>query len=196
MILSDLLSQRRSALESQLGSAPSGAGSASLCVGVMAGSLAFGLMADQDEGLTVQFHPDDDGTGELAVTVRFAGFAGSSAAWFHEHELLTFTDRLAGFPLPDDGSLRIAGGYWSQSRQGDLDEEHVSLAVRPLGRRGQLGVTAHVSTPSDYDSLGIVHVAHVVIPTTYESLLRFASELRSMIEGKMQEARLSPEELL
>lgn len=109
---------------------------------------------------------------------------------------MTFTDRLAGFPLPDDGSLHIAGGYWSQSRHGHLDEKRVSLAVRPLGRLGQLGVTAHVSTPSDYNSLGIVHVAQVVVPTAYESVLRFASELRLMLEGKVDEARLSAEKLL
>lgn len=151
-------------------------------------------MVDQEDGLVARFSRDDDGTGELAVDVRFRDFSGSSAAWFHEHELLAFTDQLCGFPLAEDDPVRVAGGYWSQERSGELAEEHVSLSVLPSGRRGQLEVTAHVATPSDYGRLGAVD-ARVVLPTTYEALRRFAGELRLVVRGQAPEARLDVEEL-
>jgi hypothetical protein len=42
--------------------------------------LASLAMVDQEDGLVARFGRDDDGTGELAVDVRFRDFSGSSAA--------------------------------------------------------------------------------------------------------------------
>jgi len=144
-----------------------------------------------DDGLLVRWEfRDTDGTGKLEVAAQYQGFAGQSAAWFSDADLLTFADRLTTFPLGEQ-HISISGGYL------DPAEDHVALTVQARGRRGQLGVTAHLVVPRDYrsDVEWSSSEARLEVLTTYEALGRFASELRHLVSGQVEEARLDAETL-
>lgn len=74
-------------------------------------------------------------------------------------------------------------------------EEHVGLTVQARGRRGQLGVTVRVSTPSDdrSDSSWSSRTVVVEVLTTYEAVSRFASEVEHLQDGPGSEAWLVAE---
>jgi hypothetical protein len=128
------------------------------------------------DGIVVRFeHRDTDGTGVLAVGARSTGFAGD----------------LRSSPFADQ-RVHIGGGYWTP--RGELDE-HVGLAARALSRRGQLGVTAHLTVPSGHwaHADGPVCEVFVEVPTSYEALGRFAAELSGLVHGTLEDASLTAE---
>ena len=103
-------------------------------------------MGEERDGLVLRYdYRDTDKTGRLSAEVQFGGFAGMSSAWFGEAELVEFAARLLSYPLSDTG-FHLRGGY---GPDGGAFEEHVSLTVRAVGRRGQVGLVAHLATPAD-----------------------------------------------
>ena len=146
-----------------------------------------------DDGLLARWeYRDTDGTGQLGVLARYEGFAGVSVAWFSDADLLAFAHRLgATYPLGEQ-QLSVSGGYGSPD-----EEEHVALTVRARGRRGQLGVSVHLAVPSDSrsDVEWSSSDVRLEVLTTYEALGRFASELRHLVSGTVDEARLDAETL-
>lgn len=147
-------------------------------------SLAVELERD---GLRVRYeYRDDDGTGVLTAEVRFGGFAGESRAWFSDGDLLEFADHLRTYPLGEQ-QFHVSGGY----RTDDGVDEHVGMTVRAIGFRGLTGVAAHLATPPDRVDYGAsVSEVRVEVLTSYEALGRFASELRNLVAGNLQEAWL------
>lgn len=87
-------------------------------------------MATED-GLVLTYVNDEDGTGRLTVHASFEGFSGVGAAYFDNGQLLRFAERLLAFPLPKDGCVDLAGGFWSPTADA-LEEEHVGFASYPL----------------------------------------------------------------
>lgn len=135
---------------------------------------------------------DTDGTGELSAEVRFGGFAGASSAWFSNEELLGFAGRLTTFPL-GDSEFGVAGGYGS-----DEDfEERVGLTARAVGGRGQVGLVAHLASEAEHPTYSGTSLSEVRVEvlTSYEALRRFSVELRRLVEGTADEARLDAEVL-
>ncbi len=142
------------------------------------------------EGLVLSYYDDGDGTGELAVSASFDGFSGASAAYFSASELLQFAGRLSAFPLPDEAGIEIAGGYWSSTAE-VLEVELVGLRVRPVRRRGQVGVRTHLSTRPD-DVL-LRHEVTINVLTSYEALRRFSSDLPALVRGEVSEVEVAAE---
>ncbi len=135
------------------------------------------------------FRDDRDGTGALTVSMRSDGWSGISSAHFAKRDLLTFAQEILTFPIPAHTAFRVAGGYWQEP--GDvLEEDLVSLTVRPVGPRGQIGVTTHLGTPSD-DPPPREVTAEVL--TTYEALRQFSTHLTALVAGELAEARLDVE---
>jgi hypothetical protein len=133
---------------------------------------------------------DDDGTGIVAVEARFRSFAGASAAWFTDDDMLQFADQLLTYPL-GNRRIQVSGGYGSED--GGIDE-HVGLTVRAIGHRGLVGVQAHVATPDDHVHHGAsVSEVRVEVLTSYEALGRFSRELARLIKGEQNEAELDAE---
>jgi hypothetical protein len=145
--------------------------------------------------LTVRYpYRDTDGTAVMAAEAACGAFAGSSSAWFADDEVVRFAEELLLYPLDEGRPVHLSGGY---SADGALaGEEHVGLTVRPVGRRGQVGVTVHLATPSDqHDLVEGVGDVRVVLPVSYEGLRRFATELRDLVAGCVDEAALDLEVL-
>ncbi|MPQ99020.1 hypothetical protein GB931_14025 [Modestobacter sp. I12A-02628] len=145
---------------------------------------------DDRDGLLVRFvYRDTDRTGELGVQVRSGGFAGAAAAWFGDDELLGFSGRLTACPL-GDSRPGISGGYTEDGHVA----EYVGLTARAVGRRGQVGVLVHLATAIEHPGSSTGEV-RVEVMTSYEALGRFAAQLRQLVEGTADEARLDAEEV-
>lgn len=138
------------------------------------------------DGVSLTFFLEDDSTGELHVTVRSKGFSGRSSAWFAVDELRAFASALAAFPVGEDASRGIAGGYFA--RTGGLEQVHVAISVLPTDGRGTLGARVRVATPSPGAIAG--HVAEVEFKTTYGALASFSAQLSRLGEGRVSEAAL------
>lgn len=150
-------------------------------------------MGEELDGLVLRYeYRDDDETGVLGVEVRFAGFAGASSAWFSDEDLLGFADRLLTYPL-GDSEFGVSGGY---GRDEDF-EERVGLTARAVGGRGQVGVVAHLASAAEHPTYSGTSLSEVRVEvlTSYEALGRFSAELRRLVEGTADEARLDAEVL-
>ena len=151
-------------------------------------------MGEERDGLVLRYdYRDTDKTGRLSAEVQFDGFAGTSSAWFGEAELVGFAARLRTYPLGDT-RFHLRGGY---ELDGGAFEEHVGLTVSAVGRRGQVGMEAHLVTPADHHAHpgSTPSEVRVEVPTTYEALAGFSSELTRMLAGTADQARLDAEVL-
>lgn len=151
-------------------------------------SLASGTVADEVDGLFLRYeYRDTDGTGELRARARYGGFAGASSAWFSDDQLLEFADQLLQRP-DGDAQCRVSGGTGTE----DAFEEHVGLTLA-LGLRGEVVVVAHLSTPNNPESnpgSSSRSEARVEILTWMGALQRFSSQLKDLVAGTAEEARL------
>src|SRR5579862_3714004 len=92
--------------------------------------------------LRLRFSDDGDGTGELQARAEADGFAGESGAYFGTTELEEFAKAVGTFPLPvGDKRLSISGGFWSQERRGELEQELLGITVYFADAlRGYIGI--------------------------------------------------------
>lgn len=139
-------------------------------------------------------HDDGDGVGSLEVSASANGFAGTSAAWFERVTVLAFADALTRYPLPDGDGLRLSSGFLEDEER--PAQEHVGIAVEPVGVKGQVGCRAHLATAAWPDSrIQAQHDVRLELLTTYQRLAEFSSDLAAVIAGSWPEAVLGGEGL-
>jgi hypothetical protein len=144
-------------------------------------------VAEELDGLVLRYeYRDTDGTGELRAEARYGEFAGASSAWFSDDALLHFADQLLERPI-GDAHFHISGGIGTD----DTFEEHVGLTFA-LGTRGEAVVVAHLSTPTSPESnaRSSRSEARIEILTWMGALHRFSSELKDLVAGTAEKARL------
>src|SRR5882672_4424445 len=87
--------------------------------------------------LRLRFQDDHDGTGKLLARAEAAGFAGESGAYFNISEIEEFAAAIAVFPVPENESYSISGGFGKPDGSGEVEQEHLGIEVYPLdSRRG------------------------------------------------------------
>jgi hypothetical protein len=146
--------------------------------------------------LRVRYSPDQDGTGKLSVAASAKGYAGVGGAWFDTSHFRDFESALATYPLPTDQYITIPSGFGWRSET-DLEQEHVRIAVGPVGVKGQVGVWVHLSTERwpDTRTESVMDV-HLELLTTYERLRRFSEHVLLVLDRKLDEAEIGGEELM
>lgn len=150
---------------------------------------------DDRDGLVARFESDNDGSGQMTVTARLGDFSGASVAWFDPARIIEWARTLRTYPIPGGQVLTLASGFGRAPE--NLDQEHVRIDVRAVGHRGQLGVNVHLATPVwPHDPPHSVSEVRLEIPTSYESLRRFAGELETVVQAGDGEARLESERLI
>ncbi len=154
-----------------------------------------GYDEDTSNQLTVRFRSVSETTGQLIVRVAAEGYSGQSAAWLDPRRLIKFATSLADVPVLDDASpLAVLGSF--KRGTPDLEQELVSLSVRPVGLRGQIGVTVHLASEmwpeTQQESLKEVRLE---LLTTYERLRHFGDHLIRVVNGELEQATLGGEEL-
>ena len=139
--------------------------------------------------LQLRFDDDGDGTGKLLARAEANGFGGESGAYFDKAGLEDFAAKLGTFSVPDHTS--IAGGFYSQERQGELEEVHVAIDCYPVDVQGHLGIRVRLSTERwESKRPASQHSVAVEILTTYEALRRFSNTLAAHLRGDVEEAVL------
>ncbi len=143
-----------------------------------------------DEVIVTWGGDDGDGIGRLTVRAAANGFAGIGEAWTDRTQMLEFSLRLSAYPLREEVSISAGFG-------GDEAEEHVGIAVGPVGSHGQVGIRVHLATPvwpnTRPESRREVRLE---LLTTYQRLETFSTGLRRVVEGTLHEAIIGGELLL
>jgi hypothetical protein len=142
------------------------------------------------DSLRLQISFDDDGTAELFARVEASGFSGHGSAWINPDQLSELGSNLArAFPLKE--TLEIAGGYWSRSAPGTLDQEHLALAFYPVAGRGVVGCQVRLASPVQPEERSASrHSVQAELLTSYQALQQFAHALARLAAGKTTEAVL------
>jgi hypothetical protein len=149
---------------------------------------------DNQDKLVIRFVNDDDGTGKLHVRASCNGFSGDGSAWFSTEELNDFASALAAYPISEEKSPALRGGFYSKDSSGELEQEHLSLRVYPVDSTGHLGVQIRIATevwPQTRPESQ--HFVQLEMLTTYEPLKQFSSQLKSLVDGIIKEAVLEAE---
>jgi len=139
--------------------------------------------------LLLTYKPDDNGFGELFVTVSAGDFAGKSSAWIGENHLRDFETALGAFPIETGHEPMVEGGYW---RDGVLDRVHVRIGVTPGGPRGLVCVSVELATPPNPgQEPAMQNRVAVQFLVNYGDLSRFQSSLRDHRDGIEPQAVLA-----
>ena len=144
--------------------------------------------------LLASFYDDGDGTGKLHVRATSDGFSGEGGAWFSNQKVLEFADGIAAFPISEKNPPALKGGFYKRDKSGELDQEHLALAVYPIDRTGHLAVQVRIATevweqtrPESQRSVKLE------IRTSYQPILQFSQDLKALVNGAVAEAVLHGE---
>lgn len=96
------------------------------------------------------------------------------------------------FPIPPDRLPRIVGGYWAKdSREPAVEQEHVFLEVRPVGRRGTVAIEVRLATPLwESDRNSVPRRVALTFFADYAILQQFAHAVASLAARTADEAVL------
>ncbi|WP_148282220.1 hypothetical protein [Corallococcus coralloides] len=148
------------------------------------------------DGLWLRLLPGagGDGTVDLQARVRSGAFSGQGSDEFDVETLRGFASALTAFPLGAEARRGIVAASWQVSDRGRREQVHVALSAYPINSRGELGVRVRVATRANtHDRPEATHVAEVELTTGYSAPGRFAEQLTSLLDGRVEEASLLPD---
>lgn len=129
--------------------------------------------------LFVEVERDDDGVWRMRFRIEAGSFLGSGWCWGAPESLTEFAAALAAHPLGDVATMTFGYG---EEPEADV---RLRLAIRPAGSRGNLEARMEIADDGD-PSCRLT----AKLTTSYASLDRFASELRGIVAGNTDQARL------
>ena len=120
-----------------------------------------------------------DGAGDVELRAEFEskGFAGGGSAWFSRAKLERKIDQFLQCPL--EREEKIVGGYHSPDLKG-IEQEHLCLSVRPIGRTGELVLSIKVSSPSQSEA-ELRRTASAEFKTNYQQISDFVLNFKRLI---------------
>ena len=131
------------------------------------------------------------GQGNSCLKLLRAASPVRGGAWFSISELQDFAAAICMFPILEGNSPSIAGGFLKKDGRGELEQEHLALKVYPIARKGHLGVQVKIATALWNDARPeSQHKVELEIVTSYEPLVKFSRDLKSLVEGRIKEAIL------
>jgi hypothetical protein len=144
--------------------------------------------------LSLYFHADTDGTGELFAKVNAKGFSGASSAWFGIDQIVEFAQKLAGsYPLQAENPVSLEGGFWSKSGA-VVEQLHLGLKFYPVGSIGLVGCRVSLTTSiHPHERLESQSLVAVELTVHYEQLRSFARSVEDLANGGVSEAFLETE---
>jgi hypothetical protein len=146
---------------------------------------------ESQAGLLLRFADDGDGTGKLLAQVRSGGFSGEGGAYFSTGQLQDFAEAVGMFPIPEENSPYIVGGFFKKDGGGDLEQEHLALKVYPIDRTGHIGIQARIATELRNEARPeSQQKVELEIITSSEPLAKFSRELKLLVEGRIKEVIL------
>lgn len=163
-------------------------------------------------GIRLTLSDIEYGTGRLTVYAQANDFSGQSSAYFHLDEIVQFASDLLAYPLPREKFPHLVGGYWKQqgeeAKKGhailvhsigqkqdslvyEIEEDHVSLMVFPVGLVGRIGIRVKLSLPANERNRPEDRfMVQLEVGTTYQQLGEFSKDLTRLASGEFHETVL------
>ena len=128
----------------------------------------------------------DDNTAELFASLKYNGFEGEGSCFVDTVALAACAHRFALFPLPNDGSVCIEGGYFNQDMS-ELEQTHLHISAWPKDALGTLALQVKLAAPVDRDISDFEAKLSCVIPVSYEQLKNLAEAILALAERHSDE---------
>lgn len=143
------------------------------------------------DSLRLTYRNDGDGTGEVTAKAASLGYSGESSGWLDEQIVRRFATDLGQFPLDTQNPPRLLTGYGPRADGTGGFHATIDITVMVLGRRGQLGADISLSTFTWSDDPAYAGgSARMILPTSYQRLAEFGSDLALLVDGYAEEAVL------
>lgn len=123
----------------------------------------------------------DDNTAELFASFKYNGFEGEGSCFVDTAALAACAHRFALFPLPNDGSVCIEGGYFNQDMS-ELQQTHLHISASPKDAMGTLALQVELAAPIDRDISDFEAKLSCVVPVSYEQLKNLAEAILALAE--------------
>ncbi|PRC92727.1 hypothetical protein [Solimicrobium silvestre] len=143
--------------------------------------------------LKLRLEDEGDGSGELFVQFEQNGFSGHGSAWFNLKLLGEKAMEFKKYPLQNDRSAYISGGFWEESYPAKLKEELLHISAYPINQRGGVAIYVKVANRpfgSERESEPL-SIAAAEIVTSYPRLEVFSNDLKNLLDGILDEVVLS-----
>jgi len=118
----------------------------------------------------------DDNSAELFVSLKYNGFEGMGSCFVDLKNFLERAQRFAVFPLPNDRSVCVEGGYFNEDMSG-LKQTHLHISARPIDGLGNLALDIKVAVPIEKGERDFHAKLGCVIPTTYEQVKKLSDAM-------------------
>jgi hypothetical protein len=130
-----------------------------------------------------------DSSAELFLSLKYNGFEGTGSCFLDVTDFLERAQRFALFPLPNDGSVCVEGGYFNEGMRG-LKQTHLHISARPMDGLGNLALEIEVAVPVEMGMNGFQAKLTCAIPTTYEQLKQLSEAMIALGKNYGDEYRL------
>jgi hypothetical protein len=139
--------------------------------------------------LLLSLKRSDSNSAELFLALKYDSFEGEGSCFLDIGDFLNRARRFALFPLPDDGSVCVEGGYFNDDMRG-LKQTHLHISARPTDALGKLALRIKLATPVDQGIANFEAELSCVIPTTYENLKGLSDAMIALATDNGFEYRL------
>jgi hypothetical protein len=130
-----------------------------------------------------------DDSAELTLALKYDAFEGAGSCFVDIAEFLERARRFAMFPLPDDGSACVQGGYFSEDMR-VLKQTHLRILARPLDGLGNLVLDIQVALPVEKGTNAVQGCLTCAIPTTYEKVKELSEAMVALATNCGDEYRI------
>lgn len=130
--------------------------------------------------LILTFKSSEAGTGELFAALSFNHFSGSGSCYFDTKTLLKQAKLFERYPMANDCSVCIEGGYFSESTN-DLEQTHLHISARASDSLGNLKMRICLATPQIDEIYDFRAMLSCEIPTSYEKAREFSQAVANAV---------------
>ena len=132
----------------------------------------------------------DDGSGKLFASLKYKDFQGSSSCFVDLRALEKAAQRFTLYPIPNDGSVCIEGGYFADDMK-SFEQTHLHISGHPKDALGHLILRLVLAVPFDEGVSDFRATLTCELPIAYEQLKHFSQGLMALIEGHANDYRLA-----
>lgn len=140
--------------------------------------------------LCLSFVQDQDGTAEFSVKLHYDDFSGAGSCHVDLDSFLKSALEFAKFPLPDDRSVCIQGGYFNEDMR-SLKQTHVLVSANVDEGVDRPALNVLLSVPVE-DGVKRSFKAELgcTIPMTYQKLTEISETMLALVKGYGDEYRI------
>jgi len=140
--------------------------------------------------LNFRMEAAEDRTGELFLAVDYQGFSGASSCYVDLTTLSEAAKKFALYPIPEDRSVRLAGGYFAPDVK-SLVQTHLHVSAVPIDSVGNVGLSVSLAVPNDEGVSAYRASLSCDFSVSYEQLKDLSQGLIALAERQRNEYSLA-----